>query len=112
MRIRIFVIALLASLSFAASAENYIISQAYEVAVNDLRLPSHVVGSVSFKACNKCELQTISVTAETRYVLNNRDLILADFREAVSMIANRQTNIATVIHHLKSDTVVAVHVVK
>ena len=40
MRIRIFVIALLASLSFAASAENYIISQAYEVAVNDLRLPS------------------------------------------------------------------------
>jgi hypothetical protein len=112
MRIRIFIIAMLASLSFAASAENYIIEQAYEVAVNDLRLPGHVVGTVAFKGCKTCELQTINVTAETRYVLNNRDVPLSEFTKAVNSIGNKRTNIATVVHHLKSDTVVAVHVVK
>jgi hypothetical protein len=112
MRIQIFIITMLASLSFVASAENYIVEQAYEVAVNDLRLPGHVVGTVAFKGCDKCELQTIGVTAETRYVLNNRDVTLADFAKAVNAIADKRTNIATVIHHLKSDTVVAVHVVE
>lgn len=112
MRIQIFIIAMLASLSFAASAENHIIEQAYEVAVNDLRLPGHALGTVAFKGCTSCELQTLSVTAETRYVLNDRDVTLANFTKAVNAIPDKRTNIATVIHHLKSDTVVAVHVVK
>jgi len=112
MRIKTFFIAALLSLSFAASAENYIINQAYEIAVDGLRLPGNVVGSVSFKDCNTCEMQTVRVTPDTRYVLNNRDVTLADFRTAVSTITNKDSNIATVIHHLASDSIVALHVVK
>ncbi len=110
MHIRLFIIALLANLSFAASAENHIISQAYEVAVTDLRLPGNVVGSVSFKECDSCLEQTVRVTTETEYLLNNRTVSLKEFRVAVSSIADKQNNIATVIHHLDSDAIVAVHV--
>lgn len=110
MHIRLFMIALLATLSFAASAENHIISQAYEIAVSDLRLPGNVVGSVSFKECDTCVKQTVRVTTETEYVLNNRTVSLADFKVAVKSISDKRKNIATVIHHLQSDAIVAVHV--
>ena len=112
MRIKTLFIAALATLIFAASAQSYIISQAYEIAVDDLRLPGNVVGSVSFKDCDTCEMQTVRVTTETRYVLNNRDVSLVDFKIAVSSIIDKESNIATVIHHLESDSIVAVHVVK
>lgn len=112
MRIKTFIIAALASLAFAASAENYIISQAYEIAVADLKLPGNTVGRVSFKDCKACAVQTVLVTTDTRYVLNNRDVSLADFKKAVGSIEDKESNIATVIHHLESDTIVAVHVVK
>lgn len=112
MRIQTVVIILLASMSFAASAENYIINQAYEIAVDELRLPGNIVGTVSFRDCNSCAQQTIPVTTSTRYVLNNRDVSLVDFRLALNTIADKSTNIATVIHHLQSNTIVALHVVK
>lgn len=112
MRIKTLFIATLATVSFAASAENYIISQAYEIAVDGLRLPGNVVGSVSFRDCDICEMQTVRVTTDTRYLLNNRDVSLADFKKAVSSIVDKKSNIATVIHHLASDSIAAVHVVK
>lgn len=112
MHIRLFVISLLATLSFAASAENHIISQAYEVAVSNLRLPGNLVGSVSFKECDSCLKQTVRVTTETQYLLNNRTVSLKELKIAVSSIADKQNNITTVIHHLQSDAIVAVHVFK
>jgi len=112
MRIQTIAIVLLASMSFAVSAENYIINQAYEIAVDELRLPGNIVGTVSFRDCNSCEQLTIPVTTETRYVLNNRDVSLVDFRLALNTIADKSINIATVIHHLRSNTIVALHVVK
>jgi len=112
MRIKTLIIAALLSMSFAVSAENYVIAQAYEIAVADLRLPGNVVGSVSFQDCDACEVQTVNVTTDTRYVLNNRDVTLVEFRNAVNSIADKKTNIATVIHHLESNSIVAVHVVK
>ena len=47
-----------------------------------------------------------------RPAFERRDVSLVDFRNAVNSIVDRKTNIATVIHHLESDSIVAVHVVK
>ncbi len=105
------IIALMACLSFAAWADSYTVTLAHEVAVEDMTLPSYSTGSISFKACDECERQTIPVTADTRYVLNKVDVTLADFKIAVSGIANKKMNIATVIHHLEADIVIEVHVV-
>ena len=98
MRISKLIIALMAFLSFAAWAESYTVSLAYEVAVKDMTLPSYTAGTISFKDCDACERRTIRVTSDTRYVLNKEDVTLADFRIAVNSIANKDTNIATVIH--------------
>ena len=112
MRIKTLFITALVSLSFAAAAENYVIAQAYEIAVDGLRLPGNIVGSVSFQDCDICEMQTVRVTTETRYLLNNRDVSLVEFKKAVKSIVDKKSNIATVIHHLASDSIVEVHVVK
>lgn len=112
MHSKLILLAALASLSFAAAAENYIVSQAYEIAVADLRLPGNAVGSVAFKDCEACETQTVRVNSDTRYLLNDRDVSLADFRNAVRSIKDKRSNIATVIHHLESNLIVAVHVVE
>ncbi|NCF73085.1 MAG: hypothetical protein GWP67_06225 [Gammaproteobacteria bacterium] len=112
MRIRTTLFAVLLGLSFSVSAENYIISQAYEIALDELRLPGNTVGSVSFKDCNACDTQTIRVTVQTRYVVNNRDVTLVEFTQEVSTIADKKSNIATVIHHLESDSIVALQIVK
>jgi hypothetical protein len=112
MRIQTTLIAVLLSLSFSVSAENHIINQAYEIALDELRLPGNVVGTVSFKDCAACETQTIRVTVDTRYILNGRDTTLDDFRKAVNTVPDKERNISTVIHNLQSDTVIAVHVVK
>jgi len=111
MRIKTLLIAALASMSFAVSAENYVIAQAYEIAVDGLRLPGNVVGRVSFKDCDTCAMQTVRVTTDTVYLLNNREISLAKFKKAVNAIVDKKSNIATVIHHLESDSIVAVHVV-
>ncbi len=112
MIIRRVLMLVLLCISVPAVAQMVTIERAYEIAVDDLRLPGNVVGSVSFKDCNTCAKQTVRVTTETRYVLNNRDVSLVEFRKAVNSIVNKDTNIATVIHHLASDSIVAVHVVK
>ncbi len=112
MRISKLIIALMAFLSFAAWAESYTVSLAYEVAVKDMTLPSYSAGTISFKECDECERRTIRVTSDTRYVLNKVDVTLADFRIAVNSIANKKMNIATVIHHLEADVVIEVNVVK
>jgi len=99
-------------ISVPAVAQMVTIERAYEIAVDDLSLPGNVVGRVSFKDCDACEVQTVRVTTDTRYLLNNRDVSLVEFRKAVNSIVNKDTNIATVIHHLESNSIVAVHVVK
>ena len=48
MRISKLIIALMAFSSFAAWAESYTVSLAYEVAVKDMTLPSYSAGTISF----------------------------------------------------------------
>lgn len=110
MRIPILVIVLLASLSAAASAETYVINEAYEISVADLVLPGTVAGSVSIKECDACERRTIRVTSGTRYLLNDKDVSLADLRKAARSVTHKETNITTVIHNLESNTILAIHI--
>lgn len=112
MRVQTFLFAVLASLSFAAFAQSNIISKAHEVRVNELRLPGNIVGQVAFKRCKSCKMQVIRVTTETRYALDGRDVPLEELKKAVDAITDKSKSFATVIHHLKSNTVVAVRVFK
>ena len=84
--------------------------EAYEVAVNELRLPSHESGTIGFKSCSECGYQTKRVSANTQYVLNGERVKLDEFRYAVSHVRKRSEETVTVLHHLKDDVIIKVSI--
>ncbi len=107
MHIRKLLALVLLGLSLSAAADFTTITAAYEVAVGDLRMPRNTGGTLTFRQCSDCELQTLLVTSKTRYVLNDRDVELAEFKER---LAGARNAAATVMHHLESNTITAVMV--
>ncbi len=95
---------------FAASAQAEVVSQAYEVMLNNLRAPATVSGTVAFKECEMCEHYVVRVTANTRYSINGNVVRFADFRKAVAAASNRDEVSVVVLHHLESDTVKSIDV--
>jgi hypothetical protein len=103
-------ILVLLGLSLSAAADLTTITAAYEVAVSDLRLPGSENGTLTFRRCPSCEAQTLRVTSKTRYVVNDRGVVLAEFKNQLRRVRNRNTVAATVMHHLESNTITAVSV--
>ena len=110
MHIRKLLVLVLLGLSLSAVADFTTITEAYEVALSDLRLPRNEGGMLTLKQCSDCESQTLRVTGKTRYVLNDRDFALAEFREQLRRVRKRKDETATVMHHLESNTITAVMV--
>ncbi len=110
MHIRKLLALVLLGLSLSAAADFRTIIEAYEVFVGDMRLPRSEGGTLTFKRCADCELQTVRVNGKTRYVLNDRDVALAKFREELKHLRHKKTEAATVMHHLESNTITAIKV--
>lgn len=110
MHSRKLLVLVLLGLSLSAAADFRTITEAYEVALSDLRLPGSEFGTLTFRKCSDCEAQTLRVTANTRYLINDRDFTLAEFKEQLSRIKNRKDGHGSVLHHLESNTVKAVKV--
>ena len=97
-------------LSLVAAADFRTITEAYEVDLSDLRLPGSENGTLTFKQCSDCESQTLRVTGKTRYLINDRDFALAEFKEQLKHVRNRKDRNVSVLHHLESDTIKAIEV--
>ncbi len=110
MHSRKLLVVVLLGLSLAAAADFRTITEAYEVDLGDLRLPGSENGTLTFKQCSDCEAQTLRVTGTTRYLINDRDFALAEFKEQLKRVRNRQGQSASVLHHLESDTIKAIEV--
>ena len=110
MHIRKLLALALIGLSLSAAADFTTITAGYEVAIGDLRLPRSTGGTLTFRRCPDCELETVRVNSKTRYVLNDRDLELKEFREEIDNAKNKKMEGATVMHHLESNTITAVMV--
>ena len=110
MHSRKLLVLVLLGLSLAAAADFRTISEAYEVALSDLRLPGSENGTLTFRQCSDCEVQTVRVTGKTHYVINDRDFALAEFKEQLKRVRNRQDQNVSVLHHLESNTIKAVKV--
>lgn len=108
MNFKILTTALMLTLAVPAAAQFTTIELAHEVALSELRLPSHESGTISFKACVECNYQTVRVSPGTRYVVNGRAVKLDDFRRATARIVERSTQAITVTHHLENNVVTAV----
>ncbi|MFQ6006380.1 MAG: hypothetical protein ACE5OQ_12855 [Woeseia sp.] len=110
MHIRILLITGLLALGLSAVADFKTVTEAYEVAVSDMRLPQHAGGTLTFRQCAECESQTLFATGRTRYVLNDRDVDLAELKKRLALLTNPRDKTATVMHHLESNTITAIWV--
>ena len=110
MHSRKLLVLVLLGLSLAAAADFRTITEAYEVDLSDLRLPGSENGTLTFKQCSDCEAQILRVTGKTRYLINDRDFALAEFKEQLRRVRNRKTEAATVMHHPESNTITAINV--
>ncbi len=110
MHSRKLLVLVLLGLSLAAAADFRTITEAYEVDLSVLRLPGSENGTLTFRQCSDREAQTVRVTGKTRYVINDRDFALADFKEQLKHIRDRKDQNVSVLHHLESNTIKAVKV--
>jgi len=110
MHIRNYLALALLGLSLPAAADFSTITQAYEVALSDLRLPGNAGGTLGFKNCSECAPQTIQVNSKTRYILNGRAVTLEKFKSELDVIKANRDVAATVLHHLESNVVTGVKV--
>ncbi len=101
---------LLLGLALPAAADFTVVTEAYEVALSDLRLPGATNGTLTFRECRKCDYRTVRVTAATHYAVNNEALTLEGFRKAVADVRNPSDVTVTVEHHLESDTITGLEV--
>ncbi len=109
MQIRRLLVLTILGLSLTAAADFRTTMEVWEVELTYLRLPTSANGTLSFSDCTDCNAQTIRVTVTTRYTVNGRDVMLADFRKTVAGIRNRADQIIDVYHDLESDTVIRVN---
>ena len=110
MNIKTLVAITLICLGFSATAEDRIISVAYEVALSDFSAPVTAHGGASFKPCGECDRIIVRVTPSTRYSINNKSVRLEDFRKAVRQADERDVKGLVVLHHLESDTIKSIKV--
>ncbi len=107
MHIRKLLALVLIGLSLSAAADFTTLIEAYEVNSNDLRLPRSTGGTLTFKRCPDCDLQTLLCNSGTRYVIDRRDVLLTEFKERM---AGARDETVTVLHHLESNTISAIKV--
>ncbi len=110
MQLRQLLALVLLGLSLAAAADFRTVTEAYEVDLSDLRLPGSENGTLTFKQCSDCEAQTLRVTSKTRYLINDRDFALAEFKEQLKGVRNRKDQNVAVLHHFESNTIKAIKV--
>jgi hypothetical protein len=79
----LFIALLCAAFSATAMGQGQVISQAYEILLNNFQAPVSAVSTIVFKECDDCEQQHVRVTEATRYSVNGRTVRLEEFRIAI-----------------------------
>lgn len=97
-------------LAAPAIAQFTTVQAAHEVALSSVRLPASESGTLVFKACAQCEIQTTRVNGDTRWLVNNQSVSLKDFRSTVEAVADRSNGHITVKHHLENDVITKVSI--
>jgi len=110
MKLKVLIAAMLLSLTLPAAADVSVVQKAYEVALDNLRLPRAEGGTIAFKECDRCEYVRMRVGADTRYQVNGKSLPLSKFRVAMTQADDRGNKAVTVLHHLERNQVTAVSV--
>ena len=108
--IKIIVLTLLMLAGHTATADFKTVARASEVRLSEFRLPASTNGIASFKACGACEMQNVSVNAQTQYRLNDQFVSLLELRRSLALVTDRGRKTVIVMHHLESDLITQISV--
>lgn len=103
-------VALIALTSVPVNADFRTVNRAYEAQLSGIQLPATPNGTIAFRQCGDCDLVSLSVTPRTRYVINNSDVDLPEFRRLLMQVLERRGKAVIVQHDLESNVVTAVSV--
>ncbi len=106
---KLFAIALI-GLGLAASVQAEVVSQAYELTMDQFTAPTTANSNIAFKECEDCQVLRMRVSAATSYTVNGKQVRLDDFRLAVAELRGNEQASVTVLHHLESNTVQSISV--
>ena len=110
MKIKTIVAAFLLSLCISAAAQFQTVAEAYEVALNDIRLPQNEVGTIAFKQCGECSYETRRVNRDTIWEFNGDRMSLEKFRRNFASIDRSQNIPVQILYHLELNQVTRVWV--
>ena len=105
-----FSIGLLFFISLSAAAEFEPVTRAYEISLNEFRVPATANSALSFKQCASCDIETVRVTNRTQYIVNNKRIELLEFKKVISRVRDRDGKGIIVNRHLESDTIISVSI--
>lgn len=99
---------MLLSLALPATADFQTVSRAYEIKLSNLTVPTSQSGRILFKKCDDCKTEAARLTPRTNFVVNGRNVRFDKFRSIANEASDAGPIPVTVLHHLKSGTVVRV----
>lgn len=109
MKIKMIVTALLLGLAIPAAAEFVTIQAAYEIALDNVRLPHRESGTIAYRKCDDCPYETKRLGSDIAWHINGKNTTFKKFKAHVSELY-RDDEIITVLHHLERDQVTRVSV--
>jgi hypothetical protein len=108
MKIKMIVTALLLGIAIPAAAQFTTIAEAYEVALDDVRLPQNEVGTIAFKKCADCDYEVRRVNRDTVWEFNGKRMSLEKFRRNLATVDRSRNIPVQVLHHLELNQVTKV----
>lgn len=66
-----------------------LVERSYELRLADVTLPRSAVGSVTFKVCPECTIESVPVTTGTRYFIGKQEATLAELTEQTRLASQR-----------------------
>ena len=101
----LFIALLCATFSATALGQGRVISQAYEILLNNFQAPVSASSTIVFRECEECDPMHVRVNEATRYSINGRSVRLEEFRIAILQTTDRDNKAVTVLHHLESNMI-------
>ena len=78
-----FLASLLIASTSIATANSYPPTKTFEGIISSVRMPATPNGTITLRECDDCDFQTIRVTSNTRFEVNNKSVKFDDFRKLV-----------------------------
>lgn len=110
MHVRCKLFATLLLVCTSVSAQFRTVQLAHEIPLSEFFAPVTQNGVLNYRACSECAALRSRLTVKTRYIINDQDVALPEFRARLVALREREDRILTVLQHLETNTVTLVSI--